>query len=169
LFFKKKVDPHETEEVLTHRYKLWHDYLVRIIGENYGPHTYTVIKTDQLVGLFSCIFVRTTDVDRVFDVDSTSVKTGLKVMNKSIHGNKGGIAIRFVYDHSSLCFVSRMYNREMLMLKAFSRPLAFLDTNMLMSLVMAVMAPWYWIMNSASSVAISIIVSKCLATKFSRF
>ncbi|KAK4514109.1 acetolactate synthase, regulatory subunit [Mucor velutinosus] len=106
LFFKKKVDPHETEEVLTHRYKLWHDYLVRIIGENYGPHTYTVIKTDQLVGLFSCIFVRTTDVDRVFDVDSTSVKTGLKVMNKSIHGNKGGIAIRFVYDHSSLCFVN---------------------------------------------------------------
>lgn len=91
---------------MTHRYKLWHDYLVRIIGENYGPHSYTVIKTDQLVGLFSCIFVRTTDVDRVFDVDSTSVKTGLKVMNKSIHGNKGGIAIRFVYDHSSLCFVN---------------------------------------------------------------
>ncbi|CEP13102.1 hypothetical protein [Parasitella parasitica] len=106
LLFKKKVDPHETEDVLTHRYKLWHDYLVRIIGENYGPHSYTVIKTDQLVGLFSCIFVRTTDANRVFDVDSTSVKTGLKVMNKSIHGNKGGIAIRFVYDHSSLCFVN---------------------------------------------------------------
>ncbi|KAI8982071.1 Endonuclease/exonuclease/phosphatase [Mycotypha africana] len=106
LFFKKKVDPHEAEEVLTHRYKLWHDYLVRMIAENYGRNRYTVIKTDQLVGLFSCIFVRTADMDRIIDIDSTSVKTGLKVMNKSIHGNKGGIAIRFVYDHSSLCFVN---------------------------------------------------------------
>ncbi|KAI7894030.1 Endonuclease/exonuclease/phosphatase [Mucor mucedo] len=106
LFSRKKADPTETEDILTHRYKLWHDYLVRIIGENYGHHSYTVIKTDQLVGLFSCIFVRTTDIPRVFSIDSTSVKTGLKVMNKSIHGNKGGIAIRFVYDHSSLCFVN---------------------------------------------------------------
>ncbi|KAI9470767.1 MAG: Endonuclease/exonuclease/phosphatase [Benjaminiella poitrasii] len=106
LFFKKKVDPNETEDVLTHRYKLWHDYLVEVIKSNYGANSYTVIKTDQLVGLFSCVFVRTTDLDRVFNIDSTSVKTGLKVMNKSIHGNKGGIAIRFVYDHSSLCFVN---------------------------------------------------------------
>lgn len=100
------MDPTETEEVLTHRYKLWHDFLVQIIASNYGHNTYTVVKTDQLVGLFSCIFVRTSDLDRVLDIDSTSVKTGLKVMNKSIHGNKGGIAIRFVYDHSSLCFVN---------------------------------------------------------------
>ncbi|RCI04255.1 hypothetical protein CU098_009101 [Rhizopus stolonifer] len=106
LFARKKVDPNEPEDVLTHRYKLWHDYLIRIISENYGYHNYTVLKTDQMVGLFSCIFVRTSDLNRVFDVDSTSVKTGLKVMNKSIHGNKGGIAIRFVYDHSSLCFVN---------------------------------------------------------------
>ncbi|RCH93218.1 hypothetical protein CU097_012769 [Rhizopus azygosporus] len=104
LFFKKKVE--EAEEVLTHRYKLWHDYLVRVIGENYGAHAYTVIKTEHMVGLFSCIFVRTVDIDRVINVESTCVKTGLKVMNKSIHGNKGGVAIRFVYDHSSLCFVN---------------------------------------------------------------
>lgn len=105
LFFKKKVE--ETEEVLTHRYKLWHDYLVRIIGENYGSHAYTVIKTDQMVGLFSCIFVRASDAKhRVRSIESNCVKTGLKVMNKSIHGNKGGIAIRFVFDHSSLCFVN---------------------------------------------------------------
>ncbi|KAI9243935.1 Endonuclease/exonuclease/phosphatase [Sporodiniella umbellata] len=59
-----------------------------------------------MVGLFSCIFVRTSNMDRVIQVESNCVKTGLKVMNKSIHGNKGGIAIRFVYDHSSLCFVN---------------------------------------------------------------
>lgn len=72
----------------------------------YGKGTFTVAKTEELVGLFSCVFVRTSDLDRIFDIDSTSVKTGLKVMNKSLHGNKGGIAIRFVYDHSSLCFVN---------------------------------------------------------------
>lgn len=65
-----------------------------------------IAKTDELVGLFSCVFIRTCDKDRVFRIASTSVKTGLKVMSKSLHGNKGGIAIRLVYDHSSLCFVN---------------------------------------------------------------
>lgn len=100
------MDPTETEEVLVHRYKLWHDFLVQTIANNYGHNAYTVLKTDQLVGLFSCIFVRTSDMNRILVPESTSVKTGLKVMNKSIHGNKGGIAIRFVYDHTSLCFVN---------------------------------------------------------------
>jgi hypothetical protein len=96
----------EAEEQLTHRYRLWHDHLIRVIGDNYGHDAYTVIKTDQLVGLFSCVFVRSTEIYRVWNCDSTVVKTGLKVMNKSIHGNKGGIAIRLLFDHSSLCFVN---------------------------------------------------------------
>jgi hypothetical protein len=103
---RKKGETADLEEGLTRRYRLWHDYLVRIIGDNYGHDKYTVVKTDQMVGLFSCIFVRTVDKPRIFNVDSTLVKTGLKVMNKSIHGNKGGIAIRMVYNHSSLCFVN---------------------------------------------------------------
>lgn len=79
---------------------------MRVVNDNYGHGSYKVIKTDQLVGLFSCILVRSQDMHRVADVDSTLVKTGMKVMNKSLHGNKGGIAIRFRYDHSSLCFVN---------------------------------------------------------------
>ncbi|KAI8336787.1 Endonuclease/exonuclease/phosphatase [Chlamydoabsidia padenii] len=103
---KKNESMQEAEELLTHRYRLWHDYLIRVIGDNYGHDTYTLIKTDQLVGLFSCIFVKSSQAYRVWNCDSTVVKTGLKVMNKSIHGNKGGIAIRFLFDHSSLCFVN---------------------------------------------------------------
>ncbi|KAI8099143.1 Endonuclease/exonuclease/phosphatase [Halteromyces radiatus] len=103
---KKTETLQEAEEMLTHRYRLWHDHLIRVIGNNYGHDTYTVIKTDQLVGLFSCIFVKNSEAHRVRHCDSTVVKTGLKVMNKSIHGNKGGIAIRFLFDHSSLCFVN---------------------------------------------------------------
>ncbi|KAI8878510.1 DNase I-like protein [Backusella circina FSU 941] len=103
---RKKGDTPEADEGLTRRYKLWHDYLVRCVNENFGDNVYYVIKTDQLVGLFSCIFVRTKDKDRISAIDSTSVKTGLKVMNKSIHGNKGAIAIRLIYDDSSLCFIN---------------------------------------------------------------
>lgn len=96
----------EEEELLTHRYRLWHNFLVHILASEYGTDVYTVVKTEQLVGLFSCIFVRTSEAERVFHKDSTVVKTGLKVMSKSIHGNKGGIAIRFLFDHTSLCFVN---------------------------------------------------------------
>lgn len=104
---RRKIESlQEADELLTHRYTLWHDYLVQVIGDNYGHGSYTVIKTEQLVGLFSCIFVRTSELGRVADVDSTMVKTGMRVMNKSLHGNKGGIAIRFRFDHSSLCFVN---------------------------------------------------------------
>ncbi|KAI8364663.1 Endonuclease/exonuclease/phosphatase [Radiomyces spectabilis] len=104
---RKKIETlQEAEELLTHRYRLWHDHLVRVIGDNYGANAYTVIKTDQLVGLFSCVFVKTSEVNRVINCDSTLVKTGMKLMNKSLHGNKGGIAIRFLFDHSSLCFIN---------------------------------------------------------------
>lgn len=110
-----------------------------------------------MVGLFSCIFVRTVDIDRVINVESTCVKTGLKVMNKSIHGNKGGVAIRFVYDHSSLCFVnchlaagqSHVQQRNadaegILQLLHFSLEI------MSMSLVMVVTVALFWIMSSVS-------------------
>ncbi|KAJ2963780.1 hypothetical protein NQZ79_g1221 [Umbelopsis isabellina] len=103
---KKKSTVVEEEELLTHRYRLWHNYLVQVLASEYGTDAYTVVKTEQLVGLFSCIFVRTSEADRIFHKDSTVVKTGLKVMSKSIHGNKGGIAIRFLFDHTSLCFVN---------------------------------------------------------------
>ncbi|KAI7869391.1 Endonuclease/exonuclease/phosphatase [Spinellus fusiger] len=104
---RKKIETLQAaDELLTHRYSLWHDYLVQVIAKNYGPNAYTVVKTDQLVGLFSCIFVKTSEENRVFDCHSTLVKTGMKVMNKSLHGNKGGIAIRFLFDHTSLCFVN---------------------------------------------------------------
>ncbi|KAI9497417.1 Endonuclease/exonuclease/phosphatase [Zychaea mexicana] len=104
---RKKIETlQEADELLTHRYTLWHDYLARVIADNYGRGAYTVIKTDQLVGLFSCIFVRSSELRRVSAVESTVVKTGMKVMKKSLHGNKGGIAIRLQMDDSSLCFVN---------------------------------------------------------------
>jgi hypothetical protein len=85
---------------------LWYDYFTIIIAENFGPGTYKILKTDQLVGLFSCVFIKTSHQDRVHQCDSTNVKTGFRVMTKGLHGNKGGIATRFIFDDTSLCFVN---------------------------------------------------------------
>lgn len=69
--------------MLTHRYRLWHDRFVHMIREMYGD-LYTVIKTEHLVGLFSCILAKSSEADRIIDRESTVVKTGLK----GLHGNK---------------------------------------------------------------------------------
>ncbi|KAI9019267.1 Endonuclease/exonuclease/phosphatase [Phycomyces nitens] len=104
---RKKIETlQDADELLTHRYSLWHDYLVQAVANNFGEHSYVVKKTDQLVGLFSCIFVKRSLEERVSKCESTLVKTGMKVMNRSLHGNKGGIAIRFLLDDTSLCFVN---------------------------------------------------------------
>lgn len=85
---------------------LWHDYFISIISTNFGKGKYEIIKTDQMVGLFSCIFLKTEHSKRVRQCDSTVVKTGFRVMTKGLHGNKGGIATRFILDDTSLCFVN---------------------------------------------------------------
>ncbi|RUS17772.1 hypothetical protein BC937DRAFT_89508 [Endogone sp. FLAS-F59071] len=100
-FSSKKKSMTEEEEMLTHRYRLWHDKFVHMIREMYGD-MYTVIKTEHLVGLFSCILAKSSEADRITDRGGTVVKTGLK----GLHGNKGGIAIRFIFDDSSICLVN---------------------------------------------------------------
>ncbi|KAG0169710.1 hypothetical protein DFQ28_003407 [Apophysomyces sp. BC1034] len=96
----------EADELLTHRYKLWCSYLEEIVGKTYGTKAYTVFKTEQMVGLFSCVLVKSTELSHVSQCESITVKTGLRVMKRSLHGNKGGIAIRFLWDDSSMCFVN---------------------------------------------------------------
>lgn len=85
---------------------LWHDYFISIMNTNFGKGKYKIIKTDQMVGLFSCIFIKTSHAKRVRQCASTVVKTGFRVMTKGLHGNKGGIATRFILDDTSLCFVN---------------------------------------------------------------
>lgn len=103
----KKIESiEEADELLTHRYMLWHDYFISIIEANFGKGSYKIIKTDQMVGLFSCIFVKSVHEKNIQQCDSTAVKTGFRVMAKGLHGNKGGIATRFILDNTSLCFVN---------------------------------------------------------------
>ncbi|KAK4517642.1 3-dehydroquinate dehydratase (3-dehydroquinase) [Mucor velutinosus] len=107
LSLNRKIETiEEADELLTHRYMLWHDYLTSVVDTNFGKNMYKIIKTDQMVGLFSCIFVKTKLEERIRHCDSNAVKTGFRLMNKSLHGNKGGIATRLIIDDTSVCFVN---------------------------------------------------------------
>ncbi|KAJ3055090.1 hypothetical protein HK097_011532, partial [Rhizophlyctis rosea] len=86
-----------------HRVKLWQDRLIRAVREYKPGIAYRVLQSVQLMGLFQVVFVKDSGVGgRVTNVRSSCVKTGLK----GYHGNKGGIATRFIIDDTSFCFVN---------------------------------------------------------------
>lgn len=80
---------------ISDQYMLWEEQLLDAVGPDYA-----FVKTDYMVGLFSCLFVR--KGLKVSNVASASVKTGLG----GLHGNKGAVCIRFVAGDSSLCFTN---------------------------------------------------------------
>ncbi|KAL1914808.1 uncharacterized protein VTP21DRAFT_7900 [Calcarisporiella thermophila] len=98
----KKKNNTQQEEEMTHRCRLWHDRLVRALRDYFPGESYTLIKSADLMGLFSCIFIRDTELPHLRDKGLTLVKTGLK----GYHGNKGGIIVRMVIEDTSICFVN---------------------------------------------------------------
>ncbi|KAI3651147.1 hypothetical protein MP228_004628 [Amoeboaphelidium protococcarum] len=81
----------------------WKDRLVRLLRQNY-KRPYHLLECKNLVGLFTCIFVRE-DLyaqNLISNVSCSLISTGLG----GTFGNKGGIVVRFVLDHSSFCFVN---------------------------------------------------------------
>ncbi|KAG8903825.1 hypothetical protein FRB99_002676, partial [Tulasnella sp. 403] len=84
-------------------YRLWYDRLVYAVRVAMPPDApYSVIHTENLVGLFSCIFVRNSERESLRDVAITTVKRGMG----GHYGNKGAIVSRFVIDDSSFCFIN---------------------------------------------------------------
>lgn len=81
--------------------RLWKDMLTKSIQKNYTTE-FTLIDSRQLVGLFECIFIRTSQLPNLKHVGSSIVKTGLS----GYHGNKGAVISRFVIDDGSFCFVN---------------------------------------------------------------
>ncbi|KAI2633976.1 Endonuclease/exonuclease/phosphatase [Xylaria nigripes] len=103
LFKTKKKDAHTDQERMSHQYRDWRDFLVRSL-DDFMPadHLYHLLHTATLVGLFTCIFVKSTLRDRVRNLSSTDVKRGMG----GLHGNKGAIVVRFMVDDTSLCFIN---------------------------------------------------------------
>ncbi|OJA14449.1 hypothetical protein AZE42_07616, partial [Rhizopogon vesiculosus] len=97
---KKKGEEGKLSEKVSSSYKRWHDRLVREVRAL--SEGYTVIHTESLVGLFTCMFVKNSQRTALKDVAITTIKRGMG----GRYGNKGGIVARFVIDDSSICFIN---------------------------------------------------------------
>ena len=82
---KKGHEEGKISEKVTSAYKRWHDCLVSAVRLAMPPNSpYTVVETENLVGLFSCIFVKNSERLSLNDVAITTIKRGMG----GIFGNK---------------------------------------------------------------------------------
>ena len=85
------------------RATLWKDRLVRAMRDNYKT-PYYLMDCRNLVGLFTCIFVKEDHFKNnvATGFHSYTLATGLG----GAYGNKGAIISRFLFNDSSLCFIT---------------------------------------------------------------
>ncbi|GAA6044924.1 hypothetical protein NBRC10513_004754 [Rhodotorula toruloides] len=103
LLGKKKASDGKMSDSISSAYRVWHDKLVQAVRLNMPAETpYSVVHVGDMIGLFSCIFVKTSEAARLRDVALVTVKTGMG----GRYGNKGAILSRFVIDDSSVCFIN---------------------------------------------------------------
>jgi hypothetical protein len=102
-FFKKKKHKEDSEhEHMSHQYRAWRDHLVRVL-DDYSPNeNYVLLHTANLVGLFTCVFVKASERANIRDVCAAEIKLGFS----GRVGNKGALIVRFFIDDSSLCFIN---------------------------------------------------------------
>lgn len=79
--------------------KAWADELQKVLSRD---REYCLLTYHQLVGVCLYVFVKPEHSQHIKDVAIDSVKTGLG----GATGNKGAVAIRFVYKATSMCFVA---------------------------------------------------------------
>ncbi|GAA5837701.1 hypothetical protein JCM9279_006838 [Rhodotorula babjevae] len=103
LMGKKKAMDGKMSDSISSGYRQWHDKLVQAVRLNMPAETpYTVVHVADMIGLFSIVFVKSSEVPRLRDVAHITVKTGMG----GRYGNKGAILSRFVMDDTSLCFIN---------------------------------------------------------------
>ncbi|KAM7184192.1 Endonuclease/exonuclease/phosphatase [Rhypophila sp. PSN 637] len=101
-FLKPKKKEGSDQERMSHQYRDWRDFLVRSLDDYMSGDLYHLLHTAPLVGLFTCIFVKSDIRARVSNLSSAEIKRGMG----GLHGNKGAIVVRFMIDDTSLCFIN---------------------------------------------------------------
>ncbi|KAG0650827.1 hypothetical protein D0Z07_2841 [Hyphodiscus hymeniophilus] len=67
-----------------------------------GSERYVLLRSGQLVGAALCIFVKSSSLRQIKNVEGSVKKTGMSGMA----GNKGAVAIRMEYANTQICFVT---------------------------------------------------------------
>ncbi|PQE22826.1 Endonuclease exonuclease phosphatase protein [Rutstroemia sp. NJR-2017a BBW] len=102
-FFKsKKKDNNSEHEHMSRQYRNWRDFLTRCLDDYVQGEIYHLLHTANLVGLFTCVFVRSPLLPRIKNINAAEVKRGMG----GLHGNKGALILRFVLDDTSMCFIN---------------------------------------------------------------
>lgn len=87
---KKKGEEGKINEKVTTSYKRWYDRLIQTVKQAMAPESpYTVIHTESLVGLFTCMFVKNTVRASVKDAAIATIKRGMG----GHYGNKVGVLL----------------------------------------------------------------------------
>jgi hypothetical protein len=87
------------------RTRLWEQAVRRNLNhrqQQLGGEKYVLLRSGQLVGAALCIFVKTSALSNIKNVEGSVKKTGMS----GIAGNKGAVAIRFDYANTQICFVT---------------------------------------------------------------
>ncbi|RSL42108.1 hypothetical protein CEP53_012374 [Fusarium sp. AF-6] len=99
----KKKEAGTDQERMSHQYRDWRDFLLKTL-DDYMPadDLYHLLHTAPMVGLFTCIFVKSSIRDRIRGLHAAEVKRGMG----GLHGNKGCVTVRFRVDDTSICLVN---------------------------------------------------------------
>lgn len=102
IFKRKKHKETSEHEHMSHAYRAWRDHLVRILDDYSPGQNYVLLHTANLVGLFTCVFVKASERANIRDVCAAEIKLGFS----GRVGNKGALVVRFLIDDSSLCLIN---------------------------------------------------------------
>ncbi|KAL6630159.1 SacI homology domain-containing protein [Neocallimastix sp. 'constans'] len=95
-----ELTPQQVMSTDPEKRQIWENEILKFLKKL--DSSYIHLKSKQLVGAFIAVYIRDKDVDKIRNVESVLIKTGLK----GLAGNKGGVAISMNYCDSSLCFVT---------------------------------------------------------------
>ncbi|OKP12318.1 hypothetical protein PENSUB_2054 [Penicillium subrubescens] len=102
LLGSKKKENGEKEH-MSRQYRVWIDHLTRSLHECMPlEESYVLLHTSNMVGLFTCAFVKHKERHNISNISASEIKRGMG----GLHGNKGALIFRFVLDDSSMCFVN---------------------------------------------------------------
>jgi len=86
------------------RKHLWEQAVRKALNARAKPagEKYILLRSGQLVGAALCLFVKSSALGHIKNVEGSVKKTGMSGMA----GNKGAVAIRLDYANTPICFVT---------------------------------------------------------------